>query len=147
MKQTRPRSLAICVFNNKDHILVAEGYDSVKEQLFYRPLGGSIEFGEHSRSTIARELQEEIGAEVTELRYLGTIENIFTYNGEMGHEIVIVYAGRFTDSSFYERERIDAIEDDTIPFTVVWKPLTYFQQGYAPLYPDGLLELLANEGL
>ena len=65
----------------------------------------------------------------------------------MGHEIVIVYAGRFTDSSFYERERIDAIEDDTIPFTVVWKSLTYFQQGHAPLYPDGLLELLTNEGL
>jgi 8-oxo-dGTP pyrophosphatase MutT (NUDIX family) len=147
MKQTRPRSLAICVFKNKDRILVAEGYDSVKEQLFYRPLGGSIEFGEHSRATIARELQEEIGAEVTELRYLGTIENIFTYNGEMGHEIVIVYVGRFTDSSFYERERIDAIEDDTIPFTGVWKSLTYFQQAHAPLYPDGLLELLTNDGL
>ncbi len=147
MKQTGPRSLAICIFRNKDRILVAEGYDSVKEQLFYRPLGGSIEFGEHSRDTIARELREEVGAEVTELRYLGTIENIFTYNGEMGHEIVLVYTGRFTDSFFYEKERIEAIEDDTIPFTAVWKPLTYFQQAHAPLYPDGLLELLTNDGL
>ena len=91
-------------------------------------------------------MREELGAEVTDLRYLGTLENVFTYNGEAGHEIVLVYDGRFTDASFYKRDRIDAIEDDTIPFTAVWKSLIYFQEGQAPLYPDGLLALLLKDG-
>jgi hypothetical protein len=39
------RPIAICVFRHKDRILVAEGYDPVKKQTFYRPLGGVIEFG------------------------------------------------------------------------------------------------------
>jgi len=42
------RSIAICVFRHKNHILVAEGYDPVKDEYFYRPLGGGIEFGETS---------------------------------------------------------------------------------------------------
>jgi len=62
MKRIRP--LAICVFRNQERILVAEGYDSVKKQTFYRPLGGRIEFGEWSYETICRELMEELGVKV-----------------------------------------------------------------------------------
>ena len=46
MKKNRIRPLAICVFLNNNRILVAEGYDPIKQQTFYRPLGGGIEFGE-----------------------------------------------------------------------------------------------------
>ena len=87
------RSLAICVFRNHDRILVAEGYDPVKKQTFYRPLGGGIEFGEYSEQTIHRELREEIGAEVCDLKYLGALENVYVFNGRPGHEIVQVYDG------------------------------------------------------
>jgi len=93
MKKNKIRPLAICVFCNHNRILVAEGYDPVKKQTFYRPLGGGIEFGESSEHTIHRELMEEIGAEVSDLKYLGTLENIFVFNGEPGHEIVMVYDG------------------------------------------------------
>ena len=62
MNKIRP--LAICIFRKNDRILVAEGYDPVKNEHFYRPLGGGIEFGEYSEQTIRRELMEEIGAEV-----------------------------------------------------------------------------------
>ena len=63
-KKKRIRPLAICIFRNRDRILVAEGYDSVKDEYFYRPLGGGIEFGESSVETICRELREEIRVEV-----------------------------------------------------------------------------------
>lgn len=140
------RGLAICIFRKGDEILVAEGRDEVKHETFYRPLGGNIEFGERSAETIVRELREEIGAEVTGLRYLGTCENIFTYQGEMGHEIVMVYDGALSDRSLYDQAAIAGAEDSGAPFKAMWKSLDYFRRkGAAPLYPDGLLDLLMHE--
>ena len=137
------RPLAICLFRHKDRILVAEGYDPVKKEAFYRPLGGGIEFGEYSEQTIRRELLEEIGAEVCELKYLGTLENIFVFNGTPGHEIVQVYNGSLRDIKLYEQTVIVGQEvdiDDT--FRAVWKHIDEFGDGKSILYPTGLLEIL-----
>jgi 8-oxo-dGTP pyrophosphatase MutT (NUDIX family) len=137
------RPIAICVFQDNGRILVAEAFDSKKNQVFYRPLGGTIEFGEHSRDTIRREMREEINAEVTDLRYLGTLENIFIHEGQPGHEIVQVYDGRLVDQSLYMQETIEGYETDIHEsFKVVWKPFGDFVPGKPPVYPDGLLELL-----
>ena len=139
----RIRPLAICLFRHNDCILVAEGYDPVKKENFYRPLGGGIEFGEHSEQTIHRELLEEIGAEVCELKYLGTLENIFVFNGTPGHEIVQVYNGSLRDTRLYEQTVIVGQEvdiDDT--FRAVWKHIDEFGEGKSILYPTGLLEIL-----
>ncbi len=145
MKSGKVRPLAICVFRNGDRILAAEGYDSVKQQTFYRPLGGKIEFGERGAETIVREVMEEIGETVTGVRYLGMLENLFTYQGEPGHEIVLVYDGKFADDRVYRHDVIDGAEDDKSLFKAYWKSLTYFRDGNAPLYPDGLLELLEHD--
>lgn len=144
MKPGKVRPLAICVFYHQGRILAARGYDEIKEQIFYRPLGGKIEFGERGAETVVRELQEEIQADVKNLRYLGTLENIFTYAGELGHEIVLVYDGILVDKKFYQRELIEGREDDDeLLFTAHWLPLEAFEGKDAPpLYPDGLLELL-----
>lgn len=143
MKANTVRPLAICVFRRGDRILAAEGYDEVKKHTFFRPLGGRIEFGEYGHQTIAREVMEEISQEVTGVHYLGTLENIFTFNGKPGHEIVLVYDGQFVDSSLYEREPIEGYEDeDALLFKAFWKPLDFFETGGPPLYPDGLIELL-----
>ncbi|PFG11923.1 NUDIX domain-containing protein [Bacillus sp. es.036] len=37
---------------------------------YYRPLGGNIEFGEHSKVTVVREYKEELGIEVDVNQYL-----------------------------------------------------------------------------
>jgi len=139
----RIRPLAICVFRHQDRILVAEGYDAVKDQLFYRPLGGGIEFGEYSEQTVQRELLEEIGAEVCELKFLGTLENVFVFNGTPGHEIVQVYDGAFRDTRLYEQSAIVGREADMEgTFHVVWKHLDEFGEDGSILYPTGLLALL-----
>lgn len=144
MKPNVIRPIAICVFRHNGRILVAEGYDPLKDQAFYRPLGGAIEFGETGAETIVRELAEELGAAVGELRYLGALENIFSYGGERGHEIVLVYDGAFADPALYERPWFDAAEDDGQPFRAVWIALRDCAGPAAPpVYPDGLLELLA----
>jgi len=144
-KKKRVRPLAICVFRSGDRILVAEGYDPVKGEVFYRPLGGAIKFGEYSREALIRELREEIGAEITGLRYLGTLENIFTFNGEPGHEIVLVYEGAFVDESIYTRDSIEGHEGHRdLVFKAVWRSLSDFQANRPPLYPPGLYELLMS---
>jgi 8-oxo-dGTP pyrophosphatase MutT (NUDIX family) len=123
-------------------LLVFEAYDSIKQQTFYRPLGGGIEFGEHGRDAIAREILEEIGAELREVRYLAALENIFTFERRPGHEIVLVYEAELVDERLYSSEELTGHEESGAPFTVVWKPLAMFRAGEAPLYPTGLLELL-----
>jgi len=99
MSQIRP--LAICLFSHNDKILVSEEHDPSKGETFYRPLGGGIGFGEHSTETIHRELMEEIEAQVKDLVYLGTLENIYIFNGTLGHEIVQVYDGVLIESGLY----------------------------------------------
>lgn len=145
MKPNIIRPIAICVFRNDGRILVAEGRDPLKRQTFYRPLGGAIEFGEYSADTIARELSEELGAAVVDLRYLGTLENVFTYSDQTGHEIVMIYDGAFADCSLYERSFIEAVEDNGLSFRAVWARLSDCADPAAPpVYPTGLLELLAD---
>ena len=135
------RPIAICVFQHQDKILVFEEYDFVKKQIFYRPLGGGIEFGETGAETIRREMMEEMNVEVTNLKYLGTLENIFVFNGKTGHEIVQVYDGRLVDPGMYEQAEMSALETDGNQMCVLWKRLDEFNSE-SPLYPDGLLEML-----
>lgn len=142
MTPTRIRPLAICLFGDGDRILVAEGTDDVKGEIFYRPLGGTIEFGERAEQTLRRELREELDAEVTALRYLTTLENIFTYNGRPGHEIVLVFDGAFVDRAVYTRSQFAVRDDDGSVVKAVWKAIGEFEGGSPPLYPDGLLELI-----
>ena len=146
MKKNKIRPLSICVFRNNNRILVAEGYDLVKKQTFYRPLGGGIEFGEYSEQTIHRELMEEIGVEVGDLKYLGTLENVYVFNGTPGHEIVQVYDGALKDPGLYDQAVIVGQEADIEDsFRAVWMSLNVFGEGKAILYPTGLLEMLVSE--
>jgi len=144
MKTTQIRPIAICVFRRDDRIFVFEGYDYVKDQIFYRPLGGGLEFGEHSRDALVREVREEIGQDVVNLRFLGAVENVFVCNAKPGHEIVMVYEGNFADPAMYERESLEGAEDNGERFKAMWMPLQHFRDGLSPLYPDGLLDLLTK---
>jgi ADP-ribose pyrophosphatase YjhB (NUDIX family) len=144
MTEHRIRPIALVVFRRDDDaILVAPGFDTVKQQRFYRPLGGEIEFGERAEDAARREIREEIGAETEDLRLLYVCENLFTFLGVPGHELVWTYEARFADPSFYDCEVIDCDEYGS-PFEAHWVPLDLFVRGEAPLYPDGLLEVLSS---
>lgn len=144
-RKPRIRPLAICVFRHEDRILVGEGYDEVKRETFYRPIGGGIEFGEYGHETVAREVMEEIKEAVMDVRYLGTLENVFVFRGQPGHEIIRVYDGVFVDGDVYKREIIDREDDFREQHIARWMPLDFFRRGEAPLYPDGLLEMMTGE--
>ncbi len=146
MAHSRIRPLVLALFRHQGRILVAEGYDPLKEKPFYRPLGGAIEFGEYSQQALEREIQEELGQAITNLRYLFTLENLFVFNGKPGHEIVLVYDADFCDPSLYDQPHLNGIEDDDAGgFTACWLDLAFWAGAEAPpLYPHGLLERLTN---
>jgi 8-oxo-dGTP pyrophosphatase MutT (NUDIX family) len=141
MKPGQIRPIAICIFRDGDRLFLAEYYDPWKKEIFYRPLGGAVAFGEHSRECIVREIREEIGAEIKDLTYIDMIENIFIFDGKPGHEIVLVYEANFVDSRLYKVESVRC-KDNGCEFVAVWKPTSEFRAGKAPLYPEGLLNLL-----
>jgi 8-oxo-dGTP pyrophosphatase MutT (NUDIX family) len=138
----RIRPIAICIVRRDDRLLVFEAHDRAKTQTFYRPLGGGIEFGEYGEQAVRRELREELGVELLDVRYLGVLENIFTFEERPGHEIVLIYEADLADERLYAAEELIAYEESGTPFRVVWAPLAHFRAGAAPLYPDGLLGLL-----
>jgi len=145
MKPSTLQAIAICVIRNEDSIFVFEGRDEVKHETFYRPLGGAIEFGEYSIDTVQREMREEIDEKIQNIRYLGMLENVFRFEGELGHEIVIVYEADFVDQAIYEKNWVTGYEDNGKPFKALWKTMEYFRNSNAPLYPDGLLQLLGQK--
>jgi len=107
MNMNRIRPVALCLFQHKGRILVSRAYDAVKQDFYCRPLGGGIEFGKRGVETIAREIREELGAEIEKIRWLGTLENLFTGEGKAGHEIVLVFDAGFIDRSLYDQPIAD----------------------------------------
>lgn len=144
MSNQRIRAVALCAVMHGDRVLVRRHLDGRIDPIFYRPVGGTIEFGERSSEAARREVKEEIGAELANLRLLACVENLFDYNGEVGHEIVFIYRADFIDPTLYHREVIDGHEADGQDFVAVWLPLAAFTPDQ-PLYPVALLDLLRQE--
>ena len=145
MDTTRIRPIAICLFRNGNRILVSEGFDTIKQDYYYRPLGGGIEYGESSREAILREIQEELSVEVENLQLIGVLENIFIYEGQQGHEIVFVFDAEFTDKSLYKLNEIDGYEQEAnVRFKAKWHSLDENEKSSGRLVPEDLAKLLIS---
>jgi 8-oxo-dGTP pyrophosphatase MutT (NUDIX family) len=138
---------ACCVFRDGERIFAIRCYDPGDDTTFYKPPGGSVEFGEHSRDAASREVREELGAEVVDLRFLGHLEFFAAFNRVSFHEIALVYEARFAEERFYTPDSME-IEDHSWTgvgmdrLTALWMPLGVFRSGAEDLGPAGLLDLL-----
>jgi ADP-ribose pyrophosphatase YjhB (NUDIX family) len=133
------RFVVICVFRDGNRILVAPGHDDVKNERFFRPLGGAVEFGELAEEALHREIREELDREIENVVQLGVIENRFEYRGQPGHEVVFVFDASFVDRGVYSERTVTICEagwDGPAEWLVLREPLP------APLYPAGLLGLV-----
>ena len=139
----RIRILALALIVRDGRLLVSEGHDSVKGETFYRLLGGEVELGETGAEALARELREELGAEIAQPTYRGTLENIYVYEGLPGHEVTLVYDASLQTPLFDDRAGWDVRIENGLVLRVLWKPLDDFRAG-ALLYPDGVLALLGG---
>lgn len=57
-KEIRPIALGLAIKDNK--LLVGEGFDNVKNETFYRCLGGGIEFLEKSSDALKENLKKKL---------------------------------------------------------------------------------------
>ncbi|KAM3094592.1 NUDIX hydrolase [Phormidesmis sp. 146-12] len=141
MSKSRIRPLVLGWVLSGDRLLVASEYDFVKQDYFYRCLGGGVDFGETSEAALRREFLEEIQAEVTNIRSLGFVENLFTYNGKPGHEWIQSYQCDLVDASLYQQSEIRGIEGKT-EFVARWVECDRFRSRELRLVPEVCLQYL-----
>ncbi|MBG1258473.1 NUDIX hydrolase [Nostoc commune] len=136
------RVIALGLIRDGERIFLSEGYDPVKQETFYRALGGGVEFGETSLDALQREFQEEIQADLTNIKYLGCIENLFTFNDRQGHEIIQLYQCDFVDSKFYQLESLVFSESQTHKHRALWMDISRFKSGEFRLVPEVFFDYL-----
>ncbi|QIZ73651.1 NUDIX hydrolase [Oxynema aestuarii] len=132
------RVLALGIIRDRDRLFVAEGYDE-NDQPFYRVLGGGIDFGETSRDALIREFQEEIQAELTNIRYITCLESIFFHKGKPGHEIIQLYQCDFADPQFYDAEPMMFSEGERQK-RALWVEISRFESGELRIVPENFLD-------
>lgn len=134
-KEIRPIVLGIVKKENK--ILVSKGYDKVKDEVFYRSIGGGIEFLEDSKEALKREFKEELNIDISVGKFLGIAENIFTYNGKNAHELILFYNVDIKDKDYKEKYHI---VDDNCETDATWVDINKFKNKELKIYPEQVFE-------
>jgi ADP-ribose pyrophosphatase YjhB (NUDIX family) len=120
-------------------LFVVKMHDSDKADDYYRPPGGSVEFGETTSEALHREMKEEMNTTITIKGSPLIIENLFMCDGEMGHEIDYLYPAHFNDERYYEMKSFDLIEANGETFQASWISLERCLSGELRLVPEALL--------
>ena len=104
------------------------GKHSKGEGTYYRPIGGTIEYGERSTDALVREYKEELNVDIIVRKYIGCVENIFKVDGNLGHEIIQLYSVGFKDKINYTRDLFEVVEGKKKAYAK-WIPLADFING------------------
>ncbi|MCY4111974.1 MAG: NUDIX domain-containing protein [Chloroflexi bacterium] len=140
--RSRIRVVALAIIRDGPRLLVRR-YTAPNGDRYYRSLGGAVEFGEWAEQAVEREILEEIEAEIEQVRYVATVENIFERDGRIGHQIEFLFEAQLVDRSLYRAELINGTESSGKRIEAVWLDLSEPLDG--PLYPEGLRDLLTIE--
>ncbi len=137
----RPLALGV-VRNGQGKVLVHRGFDAKKGESFFRPLGGGIEFGETAIAALEREFLEELSQELSDIRQIAFFENIFTFDGKLGHELVFIFEARFKDPDAGAQDSFEIIEGGKSIGKATWIGPDDLGPGKPAIYPAGLSEIL-----
>lgn len=138
MENNRIRPLALAIIQRDNKILVQVGYDSKKDEKFYRLPGGGIEFGEDGIEALRREFKEEINSELSDIKFLGLLENIFTFEGKSGHEIVMIYNANLEKQSLYDEKEIKILDNEG--HYMIWENIGVLKESH--FYPEGIKKIV-----
>lgn len=133
MENNYIRPLALAIIRKDDKVMVQVGFDSKKNEKFYRLPGGGIEFGETGIVALEREFKEEFDSGLNNMEFLGLLENIFIYEGNPGHELVMVYSADLIKESLYDEKEIKILDKNNS--RAVWEDIEILKNSH--FYPDG----------
>lgn len=127
-------------------LLAVEVLDDRGRLTGVRPLGGGIEFGEPWQSALIREFKEELNVDVEIQSVPLVMENIYTHEGEVGHEVLFICEVRFSAAIFENQSRIEFQEDSGTPCVARWFDLAELDLPKGPaLFPAGLKKALQRK--
>ena len=140
----RIRPVVRCVIGRGNEVLLIRE-DGLEDDLpaHWFPPGGGIDFWETAEEALKREVQEELGARIVDLAFLGVLEARWMLGEEHHHHLCLIYEDGFADPAMYEREEF-VITEPTVALTARWMPIDTFRSGPEPLHPRGLFELLTS---
>lgn len=137
----RIRPIVLCLFQHNDRFLMQEYRHDFGEPNFFRLPGGGIELGETALAAAHREMREELQADISEVKLLEVIENIFTYGGEQKHEIAFLFRARLGDESLLSQDVFEFF-DNGLAFRAVWVSRAEIQSGSRVVYPLRFREMI-----
>lgn len=127
-------------------LLAAEVYDDQGNLRGVRPIGGSIEFGEQWQSALIREFKEELNVDVEIKGSPLVMENIYTHEGAVGHEVLFICEVLFSSALFKGQSTIEFKEGNGTSCIARWFDLTALDLPGGPaLFPAGLKAALKGE--
>ena len=94
--------------------------------------------------TVVREVFEELGVEAINPVFLGFSENLFTFEGESGHELVQIFQCEFKDKANYNRESFVVIESGRNEGFAVWKSRDDLLKPEVRFYPNGMKDIISK---
>lgn len=140
-----PRVLALGVVVQHDHLLVGPVLETDGTVAGYRPLGGGVEFGERAADAVVREFREETGRAVEVVDLIEVSENLFTYAGRPGHEVIFSFHVRFAPGDApADLAPVRYVEGGRPDRDAIWLPLAEVLGGMHTVYPAGCAEILAR---
>lgn len=93
-----------------------------------------------------REFREELGIDIEIVGKPVFVENIYTHEGSLGHEVLAIFQVKFADAVFANETRIEFHEDNGTKCFAEWFALDALDvPGRPRLYPDGLKAHLLKE--
>lgn len=130
------RAAGMIIHNNK--VLT---HKNIKED-HYALIGGRVQVGEDSETTLKREIMEELGKEIEITEYISTIENFFEHKGEKYHEIMFVHKAEFVNEE--DKKIEDTIKNIEGKEYLQYEWLDLGKIDEYPLLPEAIKEVLKN---
>ena len=106
----------------------------------YALVGGRVEIGEDSETTVKREIMEELGKKIEVTGYVATIENFFEMKGSKYHEIMFVHKIEFTNEEDKKIEYIMKNVEGKDYLQYEWIDLDKIEE--YPLLPKAIKDVL-----